>query len=98
MKSSKSSSAATELSSGLVIVLLPFETDGFGGVLGGRSSAPKSNKSSCGSGCFGVSAFLVSRRIGVDVSSSGFRRLDELPAPSSYSSYSSNRSLLLLVS
>lgn len=62
-------------------------------VVAGSSSSPKSNKS--GSGCFGGSGFLVSRRARAGLGSVVFLRLDEEEVPSLYSSYSSNRFPLL---
>ena len=100
-KSSKSSSSAApdevlpSMSSiGFETVFLPFEVNGLGGVSGGMSSSSKARISISGSFFFGGSAFLGSRLTVVD-EESVFRRAGEATAPSSYSSYSSNRSLLL---
>lgn len=96
-KSSKSSSSAPPgLSSiGLDAGFLPLETNFLGGVSGGISSS-KSSISISGSFFFGGSAFLTSPLAADD--GSAFRRPGAATAPSSYSSYSSNRSLLVLVS
>ena len=86
MKSSNSSSSAVAA----VVCLLVVEN--FGGIAGGTSSSPNEKRSS-GSG-FGSSTFLDSF-LGVVVD---LRRLELVVGldtpPSSYSSYSSKRSLL----
>lgn len=99
IKSSNSSSSAPfgGNSIALVATFLPFVTDGFGGVLGGKSSSPNASKrSTSGSFFFGGSGFLASRLAlgGVDVIDEGsaFLRVGAAAPPSSYSSYSSNRS------
>lgn len=88
-KSSKSSSSA---SNAFVAPFLPFEEAGFGGVSGGMSSSKASMSISGsfglgGSGCLALTGSVAVVPI--------FRRAEEDVAPSSYSSYSSNRSLLL---
>lgn len=91
-KSSKSSSSAAPVSSGFVLDFLILEVNSFGGVSGGMSSS-KAKMSISGSFGLGGSAFFCSR-----FGTSAFRReVDEI-SPSSPSSYSSNRSLLLLES
>lgn len=103
-KSSKSSSSAPpdcnppKLSSiELDKALLPFMAKSLGGVLGGRSSSSNPSISTSGSFGLGGSTSLVSRFTAADIDS-GFRRPEAVTAPSSYSSYSSNRSLRLLES
>ena len=101
-KSSKSSSSAVwsvpKLSTGLKMAFLPFEANSLGGVSGGISSSPNANKSTSGSLFLGGSAFFASRFAGVGKEDSAFRRTGDATAPSSYSSYSSKRSLLPPVS
>ena len=91
MKSSKSSSSlgALPFLVGDVMVCLPLDGAAFGGVIGGSSSSPKENRSI--SGAFFTSGFRLAELV---VEVSAFRRARVLTAPSSPSSYSSNRSLL----
>ena len=91
MKSSKSSSSPVPLPFrvGDVRACLPFDGAGLGGVIGGISSSPKENRST--SGAFFTSGFRFAE---LDCEGSAFRRAGVLAAPSSSSSYSSNRSLL----
>ncbi len=103
-KSSNSSSSAVPggappimPSIGFDVAFLPLEAKGFGGVSGGMSSSSNPSMSISGSFFFGGSAFFVSRLAAVE-EVSAFRRPVEDAAPSSYSSYSSNRSLLPLES
>ena len=103
-KSSKSSSSAMSegappsmSSIGFDADFLPLEGKGLGGVSGGISSSSNARMSISGSFFLGGSAFLASRLAGAE-ERSAFRRPGEATAPSSYSSYSSNRSRLLLVS
>ena len=81
---------------GFDAAFLPLEAKGLGGVSGGISSSNPSMSTS-GSFFFGGSTFFGSRLTAVE-EVSAFRRPEEATAPSSYSSYSSNRSLLLLES
>jgi len=103
-KSSKSSSSAPpdeappSISSiGFETAFLPLVVKGFGGVSGGISSSSNPRMSISGSFFLGGSAFFGSRLTAVE-EVSAFRRPEEATAPSSNSSYSSNRSLLLLES
>ena len=91
-KSSKSSSSTAPVSSELVVGFLILDTNSFGGVSGGMSSS-KARISISGSLGLGGSAFFCSL-----LGSSAFRREGDESSPSSPSSYSSNRSLLLLES
>ena len=91
-KSSKSSSSTALVSSGLAAGFLILEENSLGGVSGGMSLS-KAKKSISGSFGFRGSAFFCSR-----LGTSGFRREVGDASPSSPSSYSSNRSLLLLES
>ena len=91
-KSSKSSSSAVPASSGFVVGFFILEVNSFGGVSGGMSSS-KAKISISGSLGFGGSTFFCSR-----FGTSAFRREGDENSSSSPSSYSSNRSLLLLES
>ena len=91
-KSSKSSSSAAPVSSGFVAGFLMLEANSLGGVSGGMSSS-KARISISGSFGLGGSAFFCSR-----LGTSAFRLGGDETSPSSPSSYSSNRSLLLLES
>ena len=70
----------------------PFEKSSFGGVSGGTSSSSNPRISISGSFFFGISSCFVSRFTGDD-ETSVLRRVGDFVAPSSNSSYSSNRSL-----
>ena len=103
-KSSKSSSSAPPdcndpgpSPSTFEAALFPLGANSFGGVSGGMSSS-KPKISISGSFGLGGSAFFGSRFAAAVEVVSGFRRAGEAVTPSSYSSYSSNRSLLLLES
>ena len=91
-KSSKSSSSAAPVSSGFAAGFLMLEANSFGGVSGGMSSS-KAKISISGSFGLGGSAFFCSR-----FGTSAFRRELDETSSSSPSSYSSNRSRLLLES
>lgn len=91
-KSSKSSSSAAPVSSGLAAGFFIFDANSFGGVSGGISSS-KARISISGSFGLGCSAFFCSR-----FGASAFRREVGEASTSSPSSYSSNRSRLLLES
>lgn len=88
-KSSKSSSSAPS-SKTFKAAFFPLEANGFGGVSGGMSSS-KPSMSISGAFGLGGSAFFTG-------AVSIFRRALDVMAPSSYSSYSSKRSFLLLAS
>lgn len=103
-KSSKSSSsfvvgAGAEAPSiprssiGFVMGFLPLYANSLGGVIGGRSPSSKLNMSFSGS-FLGGSSFFRFRFAAVDDDGAEVRTAGEATAPSSYSSYSSNRSLL----
>lgn len=80
------------------MAFFPFEATPFGGVAGGRSSSSNPSMSTSGSFFFGSSAALGSRfTVGVALISV-FRIAGDFMAPSSNSSYSSNRSRRLLES
>ena len=103
-KSSKSSSSAAldgappSMSSiGFETAFLPLEAKGLGGVSGGMSLSSNARISISGSFFLDGSALLGSRLIAVE-DGSAFLRPGEATAPSSYSSYSSKRSLLLFES
>ena len=91
-KSSKSSSSAAPVFSGFVAGFLILEANSFGGVSGGMSLS-KARISISGSFGLAGSAFFCSR-----FGTSAFRREVDETSPSSPSSYSSNRSFLLLES
>lgn len=94
MKSSNSSSSAAVVPPFVVDAsdCIPLDAAGFGGVIGGTSSSPNSKRST--SGAFFVSTFFFAELLGVG---SAFRRAGVLAAPSSSSSYSSKRSLRVLL-
>ena len=103
-KSSKSSSSAPPvccvpkpLSRPLPLVFLPFVGAASAGPLA-MSSSPNEKRSTSGSFALGFdfSVFPASlRELDAAGGWSAFRRAEDVAAPSSYSSYSSNRSLLL---
>ena len=102
-KSSKSSSAEMldwsvfRSFSAFGTAVFPFEEFSFGGVSGGASSS-NPRMSISGSFFFGGSTFLSSRFVMDDEDISAFLRVGDVMAPSSNSSYSSNRSLRALES
>ena len=88
----KSSKSSSSFSNALGAAFLPFEETSFGGVSGGTSSS-KASISISGSFGLGGSGFLA--LTGSVTVVPVLRRAEEDVAPSSYSSYSSNRSPLL---
>lgn len=91
----KSSKSSSSFSKAFGAALFPLKENSLGGVSGGTSSS-KARISISGSFGFGGSAFLV--LIGSVAVVPVFLRAEEGVEPSSCSSYSSNRSLLLLES
>lgn len=102
-KSSKSSSSAPPvccvpkpLSRPLPLVFLPFVGDASAGPPLAMSSSPNEKRSISGSFALGLDFGVFSaslREVDAAGGCSAFRRGEDVAAPSSYSSYSSNRSL-----